>query len=318
MIMTQQTTQPDLSIIIVNYNGGDELIACLQSLLDAAESILFEVIVVDNDSSDSSMERAEKIFTSFKFIRAGENLGFAKANNLGLKHLTGRHAMLLNPDTEVLPGALSRLLRALDQQVDWGIVGPTMVGSSGRPYRAARRFPTPFGLFCETTKLNRMFPYSAKFNGYVYGDRPLVSLDEVDQIEGSALMIRGEAREKVGNLDENFFIFFEEVDWCRRVRDAGYEIHIVRDAVIRHHRSTTMSRYFERTRRFHANSAMKYFCKHHGKAGLKSLRRWMWCGLFIREMMLRVAMVFGGGGRVRLRAQAARAERAIYRKGFPS
>jgi GT2 family glycosyltransferase len=315
--MTQQTTQPDLSIIIVNYNGGDELIACLQSLVDTKESIVFEIIVVDNDSSDDSIDRAEKSFTDFTFIRAGENLGFAKANNLGLKQATGRHAMLLNPDTEVMPGALSKLVKALDQQADWGIVGPTMVGSNGRPYRSARRFPTPFGLFCETTKLNRMFPYSAKFNGYLYGDRPLVSLDEVDQIEGSALMIRGEAREKIGDLDESFFIFFEEVDWCRRVHDAGYEIHVVRDAVVRHHRSTTMSKYFERIRRFHASSAMKYFHKHHGEAGLKSLRRWMWWGLFIREIVLRVALIVGGE-KMLLRVRAARAERAIYRKGLPS
>jgi GT2 family glycosyltransferase len=315
--MPQSTAQPDLSIIIVNYNGGDELIACLQSLLGAGEDISFEVIVVDNDSSDDSIERAGESFTDFKFIRAGENLGFAKASNLGLKISTGRHTMLLNPDTEVLPGALSRLVRALDQQADWGIVGPTMVSGKDRPYRSARRFPTPFDLFCETTKLNRMFPYSAKFNGYVYGDRPLVSLDEVDQIEGSALMIRGEARKKVGNLDENFFIFFEEVDWCRRVRNAGYEIHVVREAVVRHHRSTTMSKYFERIRRFHAFSAMKYFRKHHGEAGLKSLRRWMWWGLFIREMLLRVALIFGSG-RVLQRARAARSERAIYRKGLPS
>jgi GT2 family glycosyltransferase len=315
--MTQQATQPDLSIIIVNYNSGDELIACLQSLVDTKENTVFEVIVVDNGSSDDSIDRAEKTFTDFTFIRAGENLGFAKANNLGLKGATGRHAMLLNPDTEVMPGALSKLMKALDLQTDWGIVGPTMVGSNGRPYRSARRFPTPFGLFCETTKLNRMFPYSAKFNGYIYGDRPLVSLDEVDQIEGSALIIRGEAREKVGNLDESFFIFFEEVDWCRRVRDAGYEIHVERDAVVRHHRSITMSKYFERIRRFHAFSAMKYFRKHHGDAGLKSLRRWMWWGLFFREIMLRIALVFGSE-KVLLRARAARAERAIYRKGLPS
>jgi GT2 family glycosyltransferase len=226
--------------------------------------------------------------------------------------------MLLNPDTEVLPGTLGKLVQALDRQEDWGIVGPTMVDSRDRPYRAARRFPTPFMLFCETTGLSRLFPYSGKFNGYIYGNRPLISLDEVDQIEGSALMIRGDARRKVGDLDANFFIFFEEVDWCKRVRDAGFEIHVVRDAVIRHHRSTTMSRYFEKIRRLHAESAMKYFSKHHGEAGLKSLRRWMRCGLWIREMLLRISIIFGGGGRALLRARAARAERAVYRQGLPA
>lgn len=316
--MTSPTSQPDLSVIIVNYNGGDELLACLKALADTHESIQFEVIVVDNDSSDNSIGNAERQYHQFRYLRAQENLGFARANNLALKDARGRHAMLLNPDTEVIPGALSILVTALDNEPAWGIVGPQMVDGHDKPYRAARRFPTAFALFCETTKLNTLLPWSKIFNGYIYGECPLIALDAVDQIEGSALMISGKAREQVGELDPRFFIFFEEVDWCRRVSDAGFEVHVVRDAAVRHYRSTTMSKHFEKIRRIHANSAMKYFLKHHGKSGLKKLRRWMRCGLLIREILLWIFMCLGGGRKAQLRAKAAHAERTIYRRGLPA
>ncbi|MBU1636570.1 glycosyltransferase family 2 protein [bacterium] len=316
--MSSTTSQYDLSVIIVNYNGGDELMACLKSLAETHESIQFEVMVVDNDSSDNSIGNAERQYPQFRYLRAKENLGFARANNLALKEARGRHAMLLNPDTEVIPGALSILVTALDNEPSWGIVGPQMVDGKDKPYRSARRFPTPFDLFSETLKLNALFPWSKKLNGYIYGDCPLIALDGVEQIEGSALMISGKAREQVGELDPRFFIFFEEVDWCRRVHEAGFEVHVVRDATIRHHRSTTMSKHFEKIRRIHASSAMKYFLKHHGKAGLKRLRRYMRSALLIREMLLWIFMCLGGGRKARLRAKAAHAERAIYRRGLPA
>jgi hypothetical protein len=316
--MSSPIPQHDLSVVIVNFNGGDELLACLQSLAETREQISFEVIVVDNASSDNSIDRAEQAFTQFRYLRSEENIGFARANNLALKEARGRHAMLLNPDTEVVSGALSLLVDALDQHSAWGIVGPRMVDGKGMTYRAARRFPTPFDLFSEILKLNTLFPTSRKFNGYLYGECPLESLDAVDQIEGSALVISGKARAQIGDLDRRFFIFFEEVDWCKRVRDAGYEIHVVQAAVVRHHRSTTMSKYFETIRRIHASSAMKYFLKHHGKAGLDRLRSLMRCALFIREFLMWIFMCLGGGKKAKLRAKAAHAERAIYRRGLPS
>jgi GT2 family glycosyltransferase len=221
--------------------------------------------------------------------------------------------MLLNPDTEVTPGALAELVRALDEHPDWGIVGARMVDAAGANYPAARRFPRPFDLFCEQVHLSRMFPRSRLFAGYFYGGQSLEKLDRVDQVEGSALAISGAARAQVGALDERFFVFFEEVDWCRRVSAAGYEIHVVQTARIVHHRATTMSRFFVQSRRYNARSARAYFAKHDGPAGLASLTRWMIAATWIRELAARLLNWVHSSPELKLRIEGARAERNIYR-----
>ena len=227
----------ELSVIVVNFNGKQDLLCCLASLEAVREELGFEVIVVDNGSTDGSIEEGRDRFGWAKFIEAGCNLGFAAGCNLGLKSAQGRHAMLLNPDTAVLAGSLRRLVNALDQHPNWGIVGPRMLDENDRPYPGARRFPTPFYLFCECTRLAHIFPRTRFFAAYFYGDIRQGYLDNVDQVEGSALVISGNVRRTVGDLDPRFFLFFEEVDWCKRVRDTGFEIHIVDDATIRHQRS---------------------------------------------------------------------------------
>jgi GT2 family glycosyltransferase len=307
---------PDLSVIIVSYDSGEDLPKCLEALENVRDELRLEIIVVDNQSSDGSAEAVQATHPDVLFIRADRNLGFAAGCNLGLGIAQGRHAMLLNPDTEVLPGALKRLVEALDTHPSWGMVGPSLMDSSGHQYRAARRFPTPYYLFCESTRLAFFFPRSRLFGAYFYGDRTIESLDQVDQLEGSALVISGSAREAVGNLDSRFFLYFEEVDWCRRVKEAGYEIHVVHDAVICHHRSSSVSQHFLEARVAHAESAMKYFSKYHGEAGLRPLRRWIRLGLWVREWGMRVASILGGGERVRVKAQAAHRERAVYRRGL--
>jgi len=306
----------DLSVIVVNYNSGDVLPQCLTALALAQAEVALEVIIVDNGSTDGSIEVAEQAHPYFLFVKAGENLGFARACNAGLARARGRHVMLLNPDAEVRPGALSNLVAALDAHSHWGIVGPRMVDGSDQPYPAARRFPTPFFLFTESTRLAFLFPRSRWLARYFYGDRERSALDDVDQVEGSALVMSGAARAVVGDLDERFFLYFEEVDWCLRVNRAGFETHLVSAAVVRHHRATTMSRFFLDTRVHNADSAMKFFLKHHGERGLKSLRRWMRAALLLREIGMTMAAWLGAGERAKLRAAGARIERGIYRRGL--
>jgi GT2 family glycosyltransferase len=306
----------DLSIIIVNYNAKQDLLRCLRSLEAVSGELALEVIVVDNGSSDGSCDVAEVQHPHFRFLRVGKNIGFAAGCNRGLVEAKGRQVMLLNPDTEVLSGALSNLVSALNANPRWGIVGPLMVDGKDVPYPAARRFPTPRYLFCECTRLAFLFPRTRMFAGYFYGDRNLSGLDRVDQVEGSALMISEAARAKVGPLDERFFLFFEEVDWCKRAADAGFECHLVPTATVRHHRSTTMSRNYLAARQANAESAMRYFAKHHGAKGLASLRRWMKAALMLRQMGMSLAAVLGKGDLARLRAEGARGEREVYSRGL--
>ena len=309
---------PDISIVVVNYNGKDDLLACLGSLELARDEVSLEVLMVDNGSNDGSIGAVASRFPWVRIIEIGQNLGFAAACNRGLAEVRGRHAMLLNPDTEVLPHSLTSLTQALDHHPEWGIVGPRMVDQHSRPYPSARRFPTPFRLFCECTRLVYLFSRSKLFGGYFYGDCPQNSLEGVDQIEGSALMIRSQVLRAVGPLDERFFLFFEEVDWCKRVREAGFEVRVVQDAVVRHRRATTMSRFYVEARRANARSALAYFDKHYGSKRVRSLRRWMLAALLIRQLATAWWSLFGKREAARLRLLGARAEWDIYRRGLRS
>jgi hypothetical protein len=309
---------PDISIVVVNYNGKDDPLACLGSLELARDELGIEVLMADNGSTDGSVEAVADRHPWVRIIAMGQNLGFAAACNHALAEAQGRHVMLLNPDTEVPPHSLKSLVQALDQNPQWGIVGPRMVDQDNRPYPSARRFPTPFFLFCECTRLVYLFPRSKLFAGYFYGDCEQNSQGRVDQIEGSALLISGPARRAVGPLDERFFLFFEEVDWCRRVGQAGFEVRVVQDAVVRHRRAATMSRFYVEARRANARSALAFFEKHHGSEGVKSLRRWMLAALLIRQLATAWLSLFGKRELARLRLAGARAEWEVYRRGLAS
>lgn len=311
--LKNNVNKPDLTILIVNYNGGDDILRCLKSLRSVLSEVEFEIIVVDNGSSDGSIDCIRTQFQECRLVEAQVNLGFAGGCNRGLADANGRHVLLLNPDTEIRPGALRFMVAALDRHASWGIVGARMLTPQGIPYRAARRFPTPFRLFCECTKLTALFPRSALFGGYFYGERAVTALDNVEQVEGSALMIRADVRTRIGELDPRFFVFFEEVDWCRRVREAGYEIHVVQEAEIIHHRATTMSRFYLQSRLYNAESACRYFDKWEGAAGVRRLKRWMTAALHIREAGSRCFGWLTRNEAAMRKAEAARAERDFYR-----
>lgn len=310
-------SSPVVSVVIVNYNGGSEIIACLRSLFISEQRVRFEVAVVDNGSTDGSLELIMAQYPLVKVYALGENRGFAAACNVGIANTQASAILLLNPDTEIRGQAISLLWEALEQHEAWGIVGARMLDRRGIPYRAARRFPQVKDLVFDCLGLSKLFPGSRLFNGYLYGERPLEQITAVDQVEGSCLMISSAAWKSVGPLDERFFIFFEEVDWCKRVKEAGFEISIVTKAEVLHHISSTMSKHYERIRKIHAQSAMKYFAKHHGQAGLKRLRTAMRAALYVRMLLLTVPAFFAGE-RNRRRWQGTVAEWRAYGERLPS
>lgn len=314
--MNEATKQaPAVSVIIVNYNGGSEIFACLHSLFTSEQRVGLEVIVVDNGSVDGSVETILAQYPLVKVHALGENRGFAAACNVGIANAQAPVILLLNPDTEIRGPAISLLWEALEQHKRWGIVGARMLDRRGIPYRAARRFPQVRDLLFDCLGLSKLVPGSRLFNGYLYGEQPIERLTDVEQVEGSCLMISAEALQAVGPLDERFFIFFEEVDWCKRVKDAGFEIHIVQEADVLHHISSTMSKHYEFIRKIHAQSAMKYFAKHHGDAGLKRLRSAMRTALYVRMLLLTVPAFFAGE-RNRRRWQGTIAEWRAYGEGL--
>ena len=214
----------DLAIVILNYNTRDLLDACLTSL-HAQGNLDFAVCVVDNASSDGSADRVAQKHAWVDLIRNAENNGYAAGNNLGLRHYgypgdgIARYVMLLNPDTVVPPGALRGLIDFADANPDVGIVGPRLLLMDGTLDLACRRsFPTPEVSFYRLTGLSKLFPRSRRFGRY---NLTYLSIDEqadVDSVVGACMMLRADAVKQAGLLDEQFFMYGEDLDWCLRVK----------------------------------------------------------------------------------------------------
>lgn len=232
----------DLSIIIVNYNTRDLLRDCLNSIFTSQGDFTYEVFVVDNCSTDGSAEMVVNEFPLVKTIRSDINGGYAYANNLGLREATGRYQMLLNPDTVVPPTALRDLITYMDAHPEAGVVGPKLVRPDGSLDLACRRsFPTPEVAFWRLTGLSRLLPKSRRFNrynlGYLDPDEPA----EVDSVVGACMMIRREALEEAGPMDEDFYAFGEDLDLCYRIKaNHGWKVLYYPAVVITHYKGESM------------------------------------------------------------------------------
>ena len=232
-----------LSVVIVSWNTRDLLRACLVSLKEEIAAMPnpadVEVFLVDNASADGSAKMAQDEHPWVHLIANNDNKGFAKANNQAFALAGGRFILLLNPDTEIKPGALSTLLDFFDSHPRAGIVAPQLLNTDGSIQRSCREFPTFVGMLYELIGLSRLFPanssYGKEFRRYKMLDWNHDDERQVDQPEGACLLVKREVLEKVGTLDEGFFMLFEEVDWCFRIIKAGYEIWFTPRAQVVHH-----------------------------------------------------------------------------------
>lgn len=224
----------DLAIVIVNYNVRDLLRRCLTSVLASQGDFTFDVCVVDNASDDQSVEMVRSEFPTVKLIVNDQNLGYPAANNQGLRHLgvdhesgdeRPRYCLLLNPDTEVPSDGFARLIDYLDNQPDIGAVGPKLLLPDGTLDLACRRsFPTPEVSFYRILGLSRLFPHSRRFGRYnlTYLDENEVA--DVDSVVGAFMLVRTEAILEVGLLDERFWMYGEDLDWAKRIKDCGWRV----------------------------------------------------------------------------------------------
>ncbi|MBN1284072.1 MAG: glycosyltransferase family 2 protein [Anaerolineae bacterium] len=260
----------DLSIIIVSWNVRDLLTACLASIHHPGA----EVIVVDSGSSDGSAAMVRERFPWARLIALDHNAGFTAGNNTGLRASTGRYVMLLNPDTEVIGDALQQMVAYLDAHSDVGVVGPHTLNSDGTTQSTRRRFPTLPTAFFESTWLQPCAPRRILDRYYVAGPPDDATLD-VDWVQGSALMARRAVYEQVGGLDEGYVMYSEEMDWCRRIKDAGWRVVYLGSAQIVHHGGKSSEQVTAR-RHIHFNtSKVRYFRKHHGALAAETLRAFL-------------------------------------------
>jgi GT2 family glycosyltransferase len=263
----------DLSIIIVNWNVCDLLRRCLSSLDGPLTSgLAAEAIVVDCASSDDSVEMVRREFPWVRLIASEKNLGYAGGNNLGVAGANGRCVLILNPDTEIVGDALEKMIRYLDENLEVGVVGPGLRYPDGTLQSSRRRYPSLGTAFFESTLLHQWFPNSRVVRRYYLADYPANQVQPVDWLVGAALMIRGEAWQRVGPLDEGFFMYFEELDWCRRCRAAGWEIHYLPTAQILHYEGKSSEQVLTaRTIRFQ-RSKLRYYRKYHGQIWALAIR----------------------------------------------
>lgn len=227
----------DLSLIIVNYNTGDLLRDCLTSIYNSQGPFNFEVVVVDNASSDGSVAMVQTEFPQTHLIISEINGGFAYANNLGLRHAgfqdngstqsqTPRYILLLNPDTVLPPTALSDMVAFMDDHLDIGVAGPKLIRLDGSLDLACRRaFPTPEVSFYRRVGLSKLFPHSPVFARYNMTFANPDELLEVDSVVGAFMMVRREAVIQAGLLDETYFMYGEDLDWSYRIKAQGWKIY---------------------------------------------------------------------------------------------
>jgi GT2 family glycosyltransferase len=262
----------DLSIIIVNWNVRLLLERCLSSLMAGCNGLQCQVIVVDSASADGSVEMVRQRFPQVQLLASGANLGFSKGNNWGVAHSSGRYILLLNPDTEVQGNALLTMLSYMDQHTDVGVLGPKLVFPDHHVQPSRRRFPTLATTFLESTLLQQWFPRNPILARYFVQDRGDNEVQDVDWLVGACLLLRRQAWEQVGDLDEEFFMYSEELDWCRRAKVTGWRVVYLPTASVVHHEGQSSAQVVPARHIYFQSSKVRYVEKYHGVAASEVLR----------------------------------------------
>ena len=254
----------DLSIVIVNWNAGHYLIECLRTLTMNTTRRSVEILVVDNQSTDGSAEAAQREFPSLTYIQTGANLGFASANNIGIRQSSGRYVCLINPDVAVHEGCLDRMCDYMDQQPSVGMLGPKVFNTDLTLQLSTRRFPGLWNSACRAVALDALFPRSAIFGDVLMQSWAHDSIQPVDILSGCFWMIRRETLTIIGLLDEDFFMYGEDMDYCRRCWSSGMQIMFLPGATIVHHGGKSSSHFPVRFQVENLRGTLRYWKKHHG------------------------------------------------------
>ena len=249
----------DLSVIIVNWNTRDLLVRCLNSITQVTQRMKAEVFVVDNRSSDESGRTVKERFSQVILIENETNLGFAGANNQALRRSKGNYLLLLNPDTQVKEEPIQKLISLMEAHPDVGITGVQFLNSDGSKQNSIANFPSLATELLNKSLLRWLSP--GKFPGK---EKDYPEPIEVDSVIGACMMVRREALDQVGLLDEDYFLFLEETDWCYRMKRAGWKIYHVPDAEVYHFQGKSAEKEKKRARVEYFRSRYHFFKKNKG------------------------------------------------------
>jgi N-acetylglucosaminyl-diphospho-decaprenol L-rhamnosyltransferase len=278
---------PDLAVVIVNHNAGAYLSRCIASVLARAGDAEVEVVVVDNRSSDGSAAAARGAFPQVEVVETGTNRGFAAGVNVGIGATTAPFVLVLNPDTEIWEGTLERFVKLARERPRAGAIGPMIRNADGSVYPSGRVVPgnvmavghALIGPFWSANPFSRRY----RMDGW---DRS--SEREVDWISGSAFLVRREALDVVGPLDERFFLYAEEVDLFKRLREAGWRVLFTPELEVLHEGGVSTGR-SRRMHLIHSTSVYRYFEKHHAQGWRRALLPFAWVVLRLRAEVVSVA-----------------------------
>ncbi|MEM9950648.1 MAG: glycosyltransferase family 2 protein [Chloroflexota bacterium] len=261
----------DVSIVIVSWNVRELLIACIDSIISSPiaintpsdDSPIVEIIVVDSASEDDTVAMLQRDYPQVLVFAQSENIGFTRGNNLGFEQARGRYLFMLNPDTEIIGDAIPQMINYLDNNPTVGFVGPHTLNTDRTTQSTRRRFMTKTLAFFESTWLQPYAPKSLLANYYMNEQADDAVLN-VDWVQGSAIMVRRSIYEQVGGLDTSFVMFFEEQDWCKRIKTQGWDATYLGTAYVIHHGGKSTDQIGAQKHIWFQKSKLRYSHKHHG------------------------------------------------------
>lgn len=313
MLVEDHVDHPfDLSIIIVSWNVKALLADCLRSVAAGSGEIAVETIVVDGASADGSADMVAQQFPWVKLIACDQNVGFPRGNNIGMEQAAGRHILLLNPDTELVGDALKVLVAYLDQHAEVGGVGPMLLNPDGSVQSSRRRFPTLMTGLLESTWLAPLGP--GVMRRYYAQDLPDDVEADIDWVVGACLMVPRQVAAQVGGMDEAYFMYSEELDWCRRIKDAGWKVRYLPAAQVVHHEGKSSEQAVTARHINFQRAKLRYFYKYHGR-----LKGWILRVVLLKNYAFQLLIELAKGvlgHRRQLRRQRVRAYWQVLRSGL--
>jgi GT2 family glycosyltransferase len=254
-----------VSIIILNYNTADLTLQAIASVIDQPDT---EIIVVDNASTDRSVQALKKLGNQITLIQNPKNIGFAAGNNSGISKAKGEFILLLNSDTQVNPGAITALIQFMERHDKVGIVTPKVVlADGGLDWASHRGAPTPINSLAYFAGLEKLWPTTKLFGQYHQGWKDLSKPHQVDVVSMAALLMRREVVATVGLLDEQFFMYAEDIDYCVRAKNKGWQVYYFPGATVIHYKGASGTRSDKKavrsqTRAYFYQTMKLYFAKH--------------------------------------------------------
>ncbi len=252
-----------LSIVILNYRSAGLVKYCLRGIAAHPPSCPYEIIVVDNASRDAALGPVESAHPNVRFVPLAANRGYAAGNNAGLAASTGEYVLILNPDIVLFKDSINQLIQALERNEQIGMVGPKLLNPDRSLQYSCNRFYSPLTPLARRTVFGRSARGAELLRQDLMMDWDHASERDVDWLMGSAVLVRRKALEQVGSLDERFFLYFEDMDWCRRFWAQQWGVRYIPQSVMVHfHQRLSAQSLWKRHTRIHIASAIKYFMKH--------------------------------------------------------